>query len=366
MFIQFDRVTHMTPDAPPQDACAKKVLRPFIIPVFIPHAGCPHRCAFCNQRLIANHPKDLPSEEGIAAEIARFLTYHQPHHEAPQISFYGGTFLGIGKEWILRFLGIAEGFVSRGQAASIRFSTRPDTITQEILDTIQRFPVKTVELGAQSMDDAVLKRSLRGHTALDTRRAVDLLKECGYTIGLQMMVGLPGQDASSAMTTALEIAGLLPDFVRIYPTIVLKNSRLEAWYREGTYTPLSLNAAVAQTKDLLGLFRDKQIPVIRMGLQASESLDFHRSIIAGPYHPAFGHLVHSEFFFDKAATALASHMTPIHKAVFFVHPSSIPKMRGLKNANITRLKKKFHINQIELVPDASLSNETLRVEVGKK
>ncbi|MBW2513125.1 MAG: radical SAM protein [Deltaproteobacteria bacterium] len=355
----------MTSDAPAQNSYTKKALRPFIIPVFIPHAGCPHRCAFCNQALIANRPKDPPSKESVTAEIARFLTYHRPHHEAPQISFYGGTFLGIGKEWILRFLGIAEGFVSRGQAASIRFSTRPDTITQETLDAIQRFPVKTVELGVQSMDDTVLKLSLRGHSAHDTRRAVDRLKKGGYTVGLQMMVGLPGQDASSAMTTALELAGLSPDFVRIYPTIVLKNSRLETWYQKGTYTPLSLDAAVTQTKGLLAVFRDKQIPVVRMGLQASESLDLDRSIIAGPYHPAFGHLVHSEFFFDRAAAALASQRTPIHKAVFFVHPSSLPKMRGLKNANITRLKKIFHINHIELVPDASISDETLRVEVGE-
>jgi histone acetyltransferase (RNA polymerase elongator complex component) len=363
MIIRFDGVTAMASDAPHQNTSAKKVLRPFIIPVYMPHAGCPHRCAFCNQTLIANRAKDLPSEKSVAADIARFLTYHQPHHEAPQISFYGGTFLGIEKARILKFLGIAEGFVSRGQAASIRFSTRPDTITQEILEVIQRFSVKTVELGVQSMDDTVLKLSLRGHTALDTRRAVALLKERGYAIGLQMMVGLPGQDASSAMTTALEIAGLLPDFVRIYPTIVLKNSRLEAWYQDGTYHPLSLGAAVNQTKNLLKLFRDKRIPVIRMGLQASESLDFDRSIVAGPYHPAFGHLVYSNLFFDKAATQLALETAPIDKAVFFVHPNSIPKMRGLKNANIKGLKKRYRINQIELVADASVSDETFRLKL---
>jgi histone acetyltransferase (RNA polymerase elongator complex component) len=181
-----------------------------------------------------------------------------------------------------------------------------------------------------------------------------------------MMVGLPGQDASSAMTTALEIAGLLPDFVRIYPTIVLKNSRLETWYQSGTYEPLALDAAVSQVKKLYGFFREKQIPVIRMGLQASESLDFDGTVVAGPYHPAFGHLVHAEIFFDKAAAELALERTRIHKTSFFVHPNSIPKMRGLKNTNIKRLKTIFQIDSIELVPDASISEETLRVEVGKK
>jgi histone acetyltransferase (RNA polymerase elongator complex component) len=341
----------------------KKGSRPFIIPVFIPHAGCPHQCAFCNQVLIADRPDQTPSEEVVAADITRFLTYQQPHHEAPQISFYGGTFLGIGEERILRFLDIATRFVARGQAAGIRFSTRPDTITAATLDLVQRFPVTTIELGVQSMDDAVLRLSQRGHTALDTRKGVELLKKRGYTIGLQMMVGLPGQDESSAMITALEIAGLLPDFVRIYPTVVLKNSRLEVWFRNGTYEPLSLDAAVAQVKNLYGFFQKKKMPVIRMGLQASESLDFDGTVIAGPYHPAFGHLVHSEIFFDKAVAALTPETIPIHKTVFFVHPSSIPKLRGLKNTNIKRLKTIFQIDSIELVPEASISEETLRVEV---
>jgi len=341
----------------------KEGIRPFIIPVFIPHAGCPHQCAFCNQTFIADHPEGMPSEKNISAEISRFLSYQQPHHEAPQISFYGGTFLGIGEEWILKFLGVAEGFVSRGEAASIRFSTRPDTISPGILDLIQGFSVRTIELGLQSMDDTVLQLSQRGHTALDSHRAITLLNERGYEIILQMMIGLPGQDESSALATAQEFAGFQPDGVRIYPTIVLKNSRMETWYQEGTYEPLSLDAAVSQTKNLYRVFQDKQIPVIRMGLQASASLDFDRAIVTGPYHPAFGHLVHSEIFFDKAASALASETTPIHKTVFVVHPSSIPKMRGLQNANIKRLKSLFQIDSIELVPDVSISKDALHVEV---
>lgn len=345
------------------DSNKKEGTRPFIVPVFIPHAGCPHQCAFCNQTLIADRPKDMPSEKDISADISRFLSYQQPHHDAPQISFYGGTFLGIGKKWILKFLGVAEGFVSRGEAASIRFSTRPDTITSEALDLIKAFSVKTIEIGIQSMDDAVLKRSLRGHTARDTRKAVGLLKKCGYDIGLQMMIGLPGQDDSSAQLTAQEIAGLQPDFVRIYPAIVLKNSRMEKWYREGTYEPLSLDMAVAQTKKLYGLFQDKQVPVIRMGLQASQGLDSDTAIVAGPYHPAFGHLIHAEVFYDKAAAVLAAESLPIHKTVLRVHPSSISKMRGLKNANIIRLKSNYQLDTIEVISDGSVSETDLFVKI---
>ena len=346
------------------DPNVKKGVRPFIVPVFIPHAGCPHQCAFCNQTLIADRLNQLPSKADVAGEISRFLTYRQPHHEMPQISFYGGTFLGIGKEKILAYLGVATQFVDRGQAAGIRFSTRPETIIPAMLDLIRPFPVNAIELGVQSMDDEVLLLSQRGHTALDTRRAVKRLKENGYATGLQMMVGLPGQDEASVMTTARDIAGLLPDFVRIYPTIVLKNSRLETWYQNGSYEPLTLDAAVNQVKKLYGFFGDKQIPVIRMGLQASESLDITGSVIAGPYHPAFGHLVHSEIFFDMAVAELATEKTPIHKTMFFVHPSSISKMRGLKNVNIKRLKTLFQIDTIDLIPEVSISEETLRVEVG--
>ncbi len=347
---------------PCHDANKKEGIRPFIIPVFIPHAGCPHQCAFCNQTLITDRPEDMPSEKDISTDITRFLSYQQPHHEAPQISFYGGTFLGIGEEWILKFLGVAEGFVSRGEAASIRFSTRPDTISPEILDLIQGFSVKTIELGLQSMDDTVLKLSQRGHTALDSHRAVTLLNERGYEIILQMMIGLPGQDESSALSTAQEIAGLQPDGVRIYPTIVLKNSRMETWYQDGTYEPLSLDAAVSQTKNLYGFFQDKQIPVIRMGLQASESLDFDRAIIAGPYHPAFGHLVFSAIFFDKAECMLQEVDPGLDKLILRVHPRNESRMRGLKNRNITQLKYLFCIDKLTLQLDSTLSMKEVRMD----
>jgi histone acetyltransferase (RNA polymerase elongator complex component) len=291
------------------------------------------------------------------------LKFKKPYHAPVQISFYGGNFLGLAESDLYRCLNAAAQFVETGVVDSLRFSTRPDTIKAHAIQILQPFPVKTIEIGVQSMNDGVLRRSQRGHTARDTESACSLLRAFEYDIGMQMMVGLPGDDDATAMKTAERMALLSPDFVRIYPTLVLNNSRLAGWYRQGRYAPLSLDSAVTLVKKLYLFFQKKHIPVIRMGLQASEDLCDNDTILAGPYHPAFGHLVHSEIFFDKARAELASAKPPIHQAAIAVHSHSISKLRGLKNSNIHRLKTGFQIKKIELVPDDSLSRDALRVTV---
>jgi histone acetyltransferase (RNA polymerase elongator complex component) len=338
-------------------------VQPFIIPVFIPHAGCPHQCAFCNQRIITGNAGTVPSTETVRSQIQHFLKFKRPYHSLRQIAFYGGNFLGLEDASLVRLLKAASQFVASGEVDSLRFSTRPDSINQDRLDILKNFPIKTVELGAQSMDDSVLRMSLRGHTALDTETACDTLRQHGYELGIQLMIGLPGDSDDSAMNTAIKTAALSPDFVRIYPTIVLKNSLLARWYRQGRYTPLSLESAVTLAKNLYLFFRQKRIPVIRMGLQSSEDLDNDATILAGPHHPAFGHLVHSEIFLEMAKKELRSKIKPIREAVLFIHPCSFSKMQGLKSANIKILKREFQIGKIELVSDASISSDTLRVKV---
>jgi histone acetyltransferase (RNA polymerase elongator complex component) len=342
---------------------AHDVPRPFIIPVFIPHAGCPHQCAFCNQHIITGSPDSLPSAETLCSHIRNFLKFKKRYHTPVQISFYGGNFLGVPEATLHHLLAGATQFIQTGQVDGIRFSTRPDTVTPHRLNILQPYPVQTVELGVQSMDDRVLRLSRRGHTASHTETAVHALRGFDYEIGMQMMVGLPGDDDTTAMQTAERMAALLPDFVRIYPTLVLKNSRLAAWYRQGGYTPLSLESAVTLVKKLYLFFQQKRIPVIRMGLQASEDLLAQATIVAGPYHPAFGHLVHSEIFLDMARAGLSAQTPPIRNVSFRLHPGSFPKMRGLKNANLNLLKADYQINSIALVPDATLSFDALRVEI---
>jgi histone acetyltransferase (RNA polymerase elongator complex component) len=192
-------------------------------------------------------------------------------------------------------------------------------------------------------------------------RAVEQLKERHFSIGLQMMVGLPGDDETGALTTAQRIAGLGPDFVRIYPTLVVANSRLAGWYKSGDYTPLFLEEGVSLVKKIYLKFIKAGIDVIRMGLQASEDLEDGTTVLAGPHHPAFGHLVHSEIFLDMAIAAIESPSSRKETLTIFVNPRSISKMRGLNNSNIKKLKERFHFQSIEVVPDASLAEEELTV-----
>jgi len=335
--------------------------RPFIIPVFLPHYGCPHRCIFCNQSNITGVKQPFLAPQRLREWIKEYLTFKGKKRHPVQIAFYGGNFLGLKADEITRLLKEAAGFVKAGSVDSVRFSTRPDTINTERLDVIKPYPVSTIELGVQSMDDQVLTSAKRGHKAQDTEKAVALLKTSKYKIGLQMMVGLPGDNEAKALATGRKIASLNPDFVRIYPTIVLANSPLARWYQDGTYAPWPLERCVTLVKNLYMLFASKNIPVIRMGLQPSDDLEVGSTILAGPFHPAFGHLVYSEIFLDKAVTVLKSKKSNLDTITLKVHPQNISKMRGLKNNNIHILKRKFQIKSLQIVPDAAVFKNSVVV-----
>jgi len=336
--------------------------RPFIIPIFIPHAGCPHQCVFCNQVSITGVKQNTVRPDQFRRQIRQFLEYKKEDRKPVQIAFFGGNFLGLEQEEIKSWLELAGEFVSQGLVDGIRFSTRPDTIDTRRLDILENYPVATVELGVQSMNDQVLALAGRGHFASDTIRAVEDLKKRQLDIGLQMMVGLPGDSEARALVTARRIADLDPDFVRIYPTVVVENSRLAQWFKKGQYVPLSLEDAVTLVKKIYLLFKQEDIDVIRMGLQATEDLGNDSFVLAGPYHPAFGHLVYSEIFWDKALAAIQSIKYVKDTLTIFVNPRSISKIRGLNNSNIKKLKKRYHFKLIEVVPDSSLAEEEVNIE----
>ena len=340
----------------------KSKTKPFIIPIFIPHAGCPHRCIFCNQSLITGVESKISSVQ-VRHLVESFLKYNSARRGTVQIAFFGGNFLGIEINEIERLLAEATTFVKAGRADGIRFSTRPDTIDRDRLDIIKNFPVATVELGVQSMDDEVLVRIKRGHSSADSIKAVQRLKEFDYQIGVQLMVGLPGDAPGRLLASARRVAELKPDFIRIYPTVVIKDSPLAKLYKEGRYSPLSLEDAVTQVKELYRFFSRRNIPVIRMGLQATEDLEGDSTILAGPYHPSFGHLVYSEIFLDMAESAIKSAPPKGDRIGLHVHPRSVSKMRGQKNGNIKKLRGKFHLQSIEIVPDDSLKEDQLALTI---
>jgi len=325
--------------------------RPFIIPIFLPHAGCPHRCVFCNQQSITGTDTVIPTPENIRSLIMNFLSHGRKKPAYTQISFYGGNFLGLDEKHMISLLQEVSKFVDRGQVDSLRFSTRPDTVKENRLEILRDFPVKTIELGAQSMDNRVLAMANRGHSAADTKEAVALIKKHGYEAGVQIMVGLPGDNESGTLLTARRIAGLLPCFVRIYPTLVINNSPLAALYKSGKYKPLSLDESVTLTKKIYLIFREKKIPVVRMGLQASGDLNDETKVLAGPWHPSFGHLVYSEIFLDMAVSRLELKPILNDSIIIEVHPRNISTMRGIKNRNIEILKDRFKFKSIRVVPD---------------
>lgn len=301
------------------------------ISIFVPHIGCPNMCSFCNQRHITGSHKAPRPDDVVSAvrEAARSKSYDP---SITEIAFFGGSFTAINRNYMLELLKPASAFAEQGVVSGIRISTRPDAIDREILDTLKRFHVTSIELGAQSMSNRVLKKNNRGHTAQDVIEASALIREYGFSLGLQMMTGLYGDSDDRAVKTAKEIIELAPDTVRIYPTIVLKGTDLAALYADGIYSPQSLENAVALSSKLLLMFENAGIKVIRLGLHSIEGEGY----IAGPWHPAFSELCSAKIYLDKAQKLLKQQGS----YTLYVAPAAVSKMAGQKKSNIQALKEK--------------------------
>ena len=313
-----------------------------IIPIFVPHLGCPNDCVFCDQRRISGSP--LPATG--AAVTAALEKARAEGLAGAQLAFYGGSFTAIDPAGQEELLAAAQPFREDGTIRALRLSTRPDAIDGAALERLLRCGVETVELGAQSMDDRVLRAAGRGHTAADTERAVRRLKEAGFRVVLQMMTGLPKSSRESDIETAEKLIALKPDGVRIYPTVIVKNTPLERLWRAGLYAEHTVEAAVDVCACILPKMEAAGIPVIRLGLNPTEELS-RGGAVAGAYHPALGELVRSEVLLRRARELLQS-ARPGSAVTLGVAPERVSAMTGQKRRNVERLKAEFSLADLKI------------------
>lgn len=316
-----------------------------IIPVFVPHEGCPHDCCFCDQKKISGQ-KSIPTDNEIRKNIDSYLNIVS-NYDVVQIAFFGGSFTAIPKETQKKYLDIASAYIRAGYVDSIRVSTRPDYIDDETLNILKSYNVRTIELGAQSMDDNVLKASRRGHNSLATVNASELIKRYGFELGLQTMTGLPGSTYESDIKTADEIIRLCPDIVRIYPTVVIYGTFLHYLYENKKYIPPSLEETIALCAELMLKYKSNHIEVIRMGLQSSDGISLDGDIAAGPYHPAFGQLVRSKIAYENL-TKIGDVQNNTFTA--YVPERELSDYIGQKKSNIKALKEEFGYKDVFIKP----------------
>ena len=320
------------------------------IPIFIPHVGCPNACVFCNQRKISGHK--CFEKYSVREELEK--AFSTVDGTIPtQIAYFGGSFTGIDREDMIELLSIANEYIDGGRCESIRISTRPDYIDREILDILRRYRVSSVELGIQSTDEAVLRACARGHTAEDSFRAAALVKEYGFELIGQMMVGLPLSTAETERRTALDICHMGADGARIYPTVVFEETALADMTRNGSYPPLTEETSVLRAANALSVFIENNVPVIRLGLQSGEALEHSEGVVAGGYHPAVGELAYAKCFRDMLEAALLQMQTEGKDAVVYAHASDVSKVIGQRGANRNYLIHRFLLKSFRVVADGN-------------
>lgn len=315
------------------------------ISLFVPHQGCPHQCSFCNQKTISGSVKELTPQEVKEALEKAVADGVDPQNT--EIAFFGGSFTAIKREYMISLLEAAKPYVDKGSFCGIRISTRPDAIDEDILRILKNYNVTSIELGAQSTDEQVLLLNHRGHTRDDIIKASELIKENGFSLGLQMMTGLLGDTPEKSLKTAEDIISLRPDTVRIYPTIVLEGTYLGELYKKGRYSPQTVEEAVDVCAVLLKRFYEEKITVIRLGLHSGGNVE--EGFLAGPYHPAFGELCESKIYLEKAKELLSAKYPVESKNIcslsqkkiitLYVNDREVSKMIGQKSYNKIALKR---------------------------
>ncbi len=341
----------------------------YIIPVFVPHLGCPNDCIFCNQKSISGQKEQMTKEK--AKEIIdKFLNEIQRKagEKEIEIAFFGGSFTAIEEEKQEQLLSTAYEYVKEGKVDSIRISTRPDCINRTILKRLKKYKVKTIELGVQSANDYILKRAGRGHTFEDVKKASKMIRRYRFVLGHQMMVGLPESTRIDEINTAKKLIKLKPKMVRIYPVLVIKGTKLEKELQEGKYQPLTVVQAVETCKELVRMFDSKNIDIIRVGLQNTDEIsdpNYKESeVVAGPFHPAFRQLVESAMWYDAVVDKIKKLNVKVKEVQVTVNPIDANNVIGHKKENIQKLKDTYDVDLI-IKQDEAIKQGKSKIDVLK-
>lgn len=338
----------------------------YIIPIFVPHLGCPNDCVFCNQKSISGQTKQVTKED-VKNIIEEHLKYIKKDSKV-EVAFFGGSFTGIEEAKQEELLSAAYEYIKQKKVDSIRISTRPDYIDKKILKRLKKYKVKTIELGVQSANDYILKKAGRGHTFEDVVKASKLIRWYGFELGHQMMVGLPESTTVDEINTAKQLIKLKPKMVRIYPVLVIKNTKLEKDYNDGKYKPLTVTQAVEVCKELVKLFVKKYIEVIRIGLQPTDTItnpeDEKSEVVAGPFHPAFRQLVESGMWYDVIVEKIKQLNTKVKEVVVTVNPADVNNVIGQRKDNINNLRDVYDVDLI-VKADEKIKQGKSKIEITK-
>ena len=333
------------------------MLKHINVALFVPDEGCPHRCSFCNQKTISGKTKRLTVED---IDSAVETALKSADCNKGEIAFFGGSFTAIDREYMVTLLERAKMYIDKGLFAGIRVSTRPDCINEEILDILKFYGVTSIELGCQSMSDEVLRMNNRGHSSDDVVKSAELIKRYGFEFGVQMMTGLYGDNKETAIETAKKLIALSPDTARIYPTVVLENTELERLYRLGEYKPQTVEEAADICSELLLMFHENDIRVIRVGLHSGGNVE--EGFVAGAYHPAFREICESRIYLRKVLAEIERQGTKKGEITVTVGPSYVSMMSGQKKSNSEKLREMGYILKIK--QDKNMKK--YEIEVGGK
>jgi len=343
-----------------------KEVKHYIIPIFVPHYGCPHDCVFCNQSSITgedreNSTKEVINKDYIDKVVKSHLSTIPLVNREVEISFFGGTFTAIDEALQKELLSVALAYKNKGLIKYIRLSTRPDYINKYILNYLKEYSVDIIELGVQSMDNSVLEASGRGHDTSCVIAASKLIKDEDFVLGLQMMIGLPYDNIDKDIATTRELITLKPDFVRIYPTLIIKGTPLQKLYLKGLFVPYTLEEAITITRIIYIMFYKSNITVIRLGLQTTEEINIGKEIVGGPFHPSFRELVEGSIYNDALASVIISKGI-VGDASLYINPKDVSKLYSNGKEYFTKLELKFPKLNIKVIQDINISRGALQLK----